>query len=67
MDRTLKDYLNLSKGEVFQLVEELFREVNAYGGEYVCLWHNESLGNAFGWNGWNEILEYTLTFKNEIH
>ena len=37
MDRTLKDYMNLSKGEVFKLVEELFREVNAYGGEYVCL------------------------------
>jgi hypothetical protein len=67
MDRTLKDYLNLNKGEAFQIVEELFREINAYGGEYICLWHNESLGNAFGWNGWSEVLEYTLTFKNEIH
>lgn len=67
MDRTLKDYLTLSKGEVFQLVEELFREVNAYGGEYICLWHNESIGNALGWDGWNEVLEYTLNFKHEIH
>ncbi len=67
MDRTLKDYLNLSKDEVLKLVEELFREVNAYGGEYICLWHNESLGNAFGWNGWSDVLEYTLSFKNEIN
>jgi hypothetical protein len=67
MDRTMKDYLKLSKGEAFQVVEELFREVNAYGGEYICLWHNESIGSAFGWAGWNEVLEYTLNFKNEIH
>lgn len=67
MDRTLKDYLKLTKGESFQIVEELFREVNAYGGEYICLWHNESIGKGFGWEGWNEVLEYTLTFKNEIH
>jgi hypothetical protein len=67
MDRTLKDYLNISKKDAFSVVDDLFREVNAYGGEYICLWHNETVGNAFGWSGWNEVLEYTLNFKNEIH
>jgi hypothetical protein len=67
MDRTLKDYMNLKEEKVKEKIDKLFREVNAYGGEFSFIWHNESIGDADEWKGWNEFLEYTLNLKNEIH
>jgi len=64
MEVTLKDYLRLNPQEAKVLVEELWKEAVQYGGEFICLWHNETIGDTGKWKGWREVLEFTLNFQN---
>ncbi len=45
MDRTLNSprYMNLNYNEAFALCNNLYLEALKYGGEFVMLWHNNSL------------------------
>lgn len=63
MEGTLKDYMHLSIDESKQVVETLLNEVEHCGGEFICLWHNETIGDYGKWKGWNEVLEFTLHYK----
>ncbi len=64
MEVTLKDYLRLNPQEAKVLVEELWKEAVQHGGEFICLWHNETIGDTGKWKGWQEVLEFTLNFQN---
>lgn len=65
MDGTLNEYLSLDIDSSKDIVSKLYEEVTTYGGDFVFIWHNETIGNYGRWKGWNEILEFTLNLNKK--
>jgi hypothetical protein len=65
MDGTLNEYLKLTPEVSKMKVYSLYKEVEKYGGNFVFIWHNETIGDYGKWKGWKEVLEYTLDLKRE--
>ncbi|MEA3494888.1 MAG: polysaccharide deacetylase family protein [Bacteroidota bacterium] len=55
MDATLKNYLDYSPQEAVESVERIIEECKKVNGNFVLLWHNSSLGESFGWEGWKDV------------
>jgi hypothetical protein len=57
MDVSFRMYKKLSIDESIKHCEEIKTQVKKYNGELVVLWHNSSLSEIDGWDGWKEVLE----------
>ncbi|MBI3512008.1 MAG: polysaccharide deacetylase family protein [Bacteroidetes bacterium] len=57
MDATLNLYMHLTPDEATQKINELVDEVKKVNGEFVSLWHNETLSDEKQWKGWREVYE----------
>ncbi len=55
MDRTLLTYLKLSPDKAIKEFEYYANVIKNVGGEFVCLWHNDSLNDWGEWKGWNKV------------
>jgi hypothetical protein len=66
MDASLKNYLKLSPADAKEKIKALFEEVKTYGGDFVFLWHNETIGDFGPWKEWKTVFDYTLSLKDEI-
>ena len=60
MDVSLKLYKQFSIKESKAYCKTIIDEVKKHNGELVILWHNSSLSELDGWEGWNEVLEFLL-------
>ena len=65
MDGSLKEYMSLSIEESKKKILKLYREIYDYGGNFIFIWHNETIGDYDKWGGWSEVLNYTLALNNE--
>lgn len=66
MDGTLKDYMKLSVDESILLTNQLIDEVKQFGGNFIPIWHNETIGDYGKWKGWSSVLEENIKyFYNE--
>ena len=57
MDVSFRMYKKFNIAESIALGQTIKSEVQKHGGELVVLWHNSSLSEVDGWNGWNQVLE----------
>jgi hypothetical protein len=55
MDTALRTHLKLNPDEALGEIAELARSCRGVGGTFISLWHNSSLGECFGWQGWQAV------------
>ena len=55
MDVTLRDRMGLTNEESLAKILELKEAVKSVNGTFVSLFHNETLSETIGWQGWKEI------------
>ena len=65
MDGTLREYMQLSIEDSKRIIRQLYDEVNRYGGDFIFIWHNETIGDYGNWKGWSEVLDFTLSLEDE--
>ncbi len=65
MDRTLKDYLELSPEEAVLKVKGLADTVRKEGGCFIPIWHNDSLAGWGEWKGWVVVYQEMLNYIRE--
>jgi len=57
MDATLKYYMKVAPGDAMNYILPLIKEVKAVNGDFISLWHNESLSENKMWAGWRKVYE----------
>ncbi len=62
MDITLKNYLQLQPEEAIALTRELFEATKSVNGHFISLWHNNSLCEQEGWQGWRKVMEMSCFY-----
>ena len=65
MDGTLNEYLNLSIDAAKEKIALLYEEVQKHGGDFIFIWHNETLAEKRKWKGWLDVFYFTLDLKNK--
>ncbi len=60
MDGTLNEYLNYTIVESRIILDELINEVKTYGGDFISIWHNESIADYGKWRGWSALIDHTI-------
>jgi hypothetical protein len=60
MDGTLNEYMELSTESAKSKIDDLKNEVRKYGGDFIMIWHNETIGDYGKWEGWKSVLDHSL-------
>ncbi len=60
MDVTLHDYYHLDRERAIEKIRKTIGIVKSVNGEFVSLWHNESLSDTGRWQGWRAVYEEML-------
>ena len=63
MDGTLRQYRHLTAEAAIATVSDLIAATRKAGGLFVSIWHNTSLSETNGWEGWREVFEKTLEMQ----
>ena len=65
MDGSLNEYLKLNTNEAEERIAQLYLEIQNYGGQFIFLWHNDTISDYGHWAGWSKVLEFSLRL-NEL-
>ena len=65
MDATLNNYLKIKPNEAMKQVLPLIQETKAVNGNFISLWHNESLSNIWEWKDWQTVFEQVVKAASE--
>ncbi|MBI3501130.1 MAG: polysaccharide deacetylase family protein [Bacteroidetes bacterium] len=57
MDGTLNNYLKLSPEQALEKVKAIIQEIKNVNGEFISIWHNETLSDWREWKGWKDVYE----------
>ncbi len=60
MDGTLNQYMKKSPEEAKEIVLNLIHQVKTHGGEFMCIWHNDTINNLGQWVDWKQVLDFTI-------
>ncbi|MFM7080061.1 MAG: polysaccharide deacetylase family protein [Bacteroidota bacterium] len=55
MDATMKYYMKIRPEQAMDHILPIIREVRAVNGDFISLWHNESLSENKIWQGWRDV------------
>lgn len=56
MDVTLKNYMQLSPEEAIEKISDIKNSIKKVGGDFCYIFHNNSLCEQEGWEGWRKVL-----------
>ena len=59
MDGTLREYLRFSLEESKRALLPLIEEAKRFGGDFISIWHNETISDWSDWKGWVELIDFT--------
>jgi len=65
MDVALKNGMQLNTEQAKKEIITLIDEVKQVGGEFISVWHNESLSDYKEWKGWREVYETQIEYINK--
>lgn len=63
MDGTLRQYQHLNPEAAISVTESIINATKNAGGLFVSIWHNTSLSESNGWEGWRKVFEETLSLQ----
>lgn len=63
MDGTLNQYMNLTIEEAIQKIQQLKTDVKNVEGNFIGIWHNETLNNLGIWKGWQKVYEKAISYN----
>ena len=63
MDGTLRQYMNLDPDSAIGVIDELITATRKVGGLFVSIWHNTSLNEGNGWEGWRRVFLEMLSMQ----
>ncbi len=65
MDSTLYYYKKTSVEVAERIYYQLINEAKSVGGRFCALWHNQSICEDFGWQGWRDLYERVIDYVDE--
>lgn len=57
MDGTLNNYLKLTPDKAIERTAQIISEIKKVNGEFILIWHNETLSDWREWKGWKNVYE----------
>ncbi len=66
MDTTLNKYMELSIEDAKSLSKSIIEDIHSVGGDFILLWHNETLSEENDWKGWREVYEFQLSEAQKL-
>jgi hypothetical protein len=64
MDTTLKHHLGMRSKEVIPFLEPVVNEIRSLGGNFIFVFHNQSIGGSGTWRNWSDIYEKVIQLAN---
>lgn len=65
MEGTLKYYMEIGPENAMPHFKRLIDEVRMVGGEFISLWHNDSLNDKGIWKEWRAVFENMIEYGKE--
>lgn len=66
MDVALKNGLKLNPKQAIKEIKEIANEVIDVEGDFISVWHNESMCERYEWSGWREVYEKMIEYVSKV-